>query len=43
MDFLIKSGYLEVVYSSGLPVVVFTKAGWEIERETCAEESLAGN
>lgn len=35
---MIKHGYLEIEYSGRLPVVVFSQKGWEIERETYAEE-----
>ena len=40
VDFLIQNGYLEIVYSSRLPVIVFTEKGWEIEKETYTEELL---
>ena len=40
IDFLIKSGYLKIEYSSSLPVIVYTQKGWEIERETYTEELL---
>lgn len=40
IDFLIQGGYLRIEYSSRLPVIVFTEIGWEIERETYAEELL---
>jgi hypothetical protein len=35
---MIKHGYLEIEYSGRLPVIVFSQKGWEIERETYAEE-----
>lgn len=38
VDFVIENGYLEIEYSSRLPVIVYTEKGWEIERETYAEE-----
>ena len=38
IDFIIENGYLEIEYSSRLPVIVYTEKGWEIERETYAEE-----
>lgn len=38
IDFVIENGYLEIEYSSRLPVIVYTEKGWEIERETYAEE-----
>jgi hypothetical protein len=42
IDRAILDGYLNVVYDNRLPVLVFTDAGWEIERETFANELLAG-
>ena len=38
IDFVLEKGYLEIEYSSRLPVIVYTKKGWEIERETYAED-----
>jgi len=38
IDYVIENGYLEIEYSSRLPVIVYTEKGWEIERETYAEE-----
>jgi superfamily II DNA helicase RecQ len=38
IDFAIQNGYLEIEYSSRLPVIVFSETGWSIERETYAEE-----
>ena len=35
---MIKNGYLEIEYAGRMPVIVFSKTGWEIERETYAEE-----
>ena len=40
IDYVIESGYLEIEYSSRLPVIVYAEKGWEIERETYAEELL---
>ena len=40
IDLVIENGYLEIEYSSRLPVVVYTEKGWEIERETYTEELL---
>jgi len=40
IDRVIIDGYLEVTYNYRLPVLLFTEAGWEIERETYAEELL---
>jgi hypothetical protein len=42
IDRAILDGYLKVVYDYRLPVLVFTDAGWEIEKETFATELLAG-
>lgn len=42
VDRAILDGYLKVVYDNRLPVLVFTDAGWEIEKETFANELLAG-
>ena len=38
IDWTIENGYLEIEYSGQLPVIVFSESGWEIERETYAEE-----
>jgi hypothetical protein len=42
IDRAIMDGYLKVEYDYRLPVLVFTDAGWEIEKETFANELLAG-
>jgi len=42
IDRAILDGYLKAVYDYRLPVLVFTDAGWEIEKETFANELLAG-
>jgi hypothetical protein len=42
IDRAILDGYLKVVYDYRLPVLVFTDAGWEIEKETFTNELLAG-
>ena len=42
IDRAILDGYLKVVYDYRLPVLVFTDRGWEIEKETFANELLAG-
>ena len=42
IDRAILDGYLKVVYDYRLPVLVFTDAGWEIEKGTFANELLAG-
>jgi hypothetical protein len=41
IDRAILDGYLQVAYDYRLPVLVFTDAGWEIEKETFANEFLA--
>ncbi len=41
IDRAILDGYLKVMYDYRLPVLVFTDAGWEIEKETFANELLA--
>jgi superfamily II DNA helicase RecQ len=38
IDFAIENGYLDIQYNYRLPVIVYTVKGWEIERETYAEE-----
>jgi len=38
VDWMIKNGYLEIEYAGRMPMIVFSKMGWEIERETIAEE-----
>jgi RQC domain len=38
VDWLITHGYLAIEYDYRLPLLVFTDKGWEIERETYAEE-----
>lgn len=40
IDWMIKKGYLEIEYRDRLPTLVFSEIGWEIERETYAEELL---
>jgi len=40
IDWVIENGYLRIEYSGRLPVIVYTEKGWEIERETYAEELL---
>ena len=36
VDWLIINGYLRIEYDYRLPLLVYTKRGWEIERETYA-------
>ena len=38
IDWLIKNNYLHYEYSGRLPVLVYSAVGWEIEKETYAEE-----
>lgn len=40
IDWMIKKGFFEIEYSGKLPMLVFSEIGWEIERETYAEELL---
>ena len=40
VNWMIENGYLEVEYTGRMPVIVFSKPGWEIERETYADELL---
>src|SRR5512134_190500 len=42
IDRAILDGYLKVVYDNRYPVLVFTDAGWEIEKENLANELLSG-
>jgi len=42
VDRVIIDGYIKVVYDYRLPVLVFTYTGWEIAKETAANELLAG-
>jgi hypothetical protein len=42
VDWAIVNGYLEIEYDYRLPLLRYTKRGWEIERETYAEELLQG-
>ena len=39
---MIKNHYMEIDYNGRLPMIVFTDKGWEIERETYANELLNG-
>ena len=38
IDWMIKKGYLEIEYSGKLPLLIFSEFGWEIEKDTFAEE-----
>ncbi len=40
IDWMIRNNYLEVIYSGRLPLLVYSEKGWELERETYAEELL---
>ncbi|WP_434509783.1 RQC-minor-1 family DNA-binding protein [Desulfitobacterium sp. AusDCA] len=40
IDWMIEKDYLEIEYRERLPMLVFSKRGWKIERETYAEELL---
>lgn len=42
IDWVILRGYLDIAYDYRLPMLVYTAMGWEIERETYAEELLEG-
>jgi superfamily II DNA helicase RecQ len=42
IDWVILNGYLTIEYDYRLPMLVYTPRGWEIERETYAEELLQG-
>jgi len=42
IDWAIVHGYLKIEYDYRLPFLVYAERGWEIERETYAEELLRG-
>ncbi len=42
IDWLISNGYLAIQYDYRLPLLVCIPAGWEIEKETYAEELFNG-
>jgi hypothetical protein len=42
IDWVIARGYLAIEYDYRLPLLVYTPAGWEIEKETYARELAAG-
>jgi superfamily II DNA helicase RecQ len=42
IDWTILNGYLDLQYDYRLPLLVYTPAGWEIERDTYADELLQG-
>jgi len=42
VDWAIENDYLTIRYDYRLPMLVYTEKGWEIERETFADELLRG-
>jgi superfamily II DNA helicase RecQ len=40
IDWLIVNGYLDIEYDYRLPLLVYTRRGWAIERETYADELM---
>lgn len=42
VDWVILHGYLDIEYELSMPLLHYTPAGWEIERETYAQELLQG-
>jgi len=42
IDWTILNDYLQIEYSDRLPLLVYSKKGWEIERENYADELLEG-
>jgi superfamily II DNA helicase RecQ len=40
IDWVILSGFLDIEYDYRLPMLVYTEKGWDIEKETRAEEFL---
>ncbi len=40
VDWIIMHDYLRIEYSDRLPLIVYSEKGWEIERETYADELL---
>jgi hypothetical protein len=42
IDWVILEGYLALEYSGRLPLLVYTKRGWDIEKETYTDELLQG-
>ena len=39
---MIQSGYLDIRYDGRLSLLVYSEPGWEVERETSADELLRG-
>ena len=42
IDWVIINGYLRIEYDYRLPLLTYTAAGWEIEKETISDELLEG-
>lgn len=42
IDWMILNDYLRVIYDGRLPLLVYTPSGWNIERETFADELVQG-
>ena len=42
IDWLILNGYLSIEYDYRLPLLVYTRKGWEIEMDTYSDELLQG-
>lgn len=42
IDWMILYRYLRIIYTGRLPVLAFTQKGWDIERETYADEIVRG-
>lgn len=42
VDWMILHGYLNIEYSGRLPILVYSRTGWEIACETLANEIVAG-
>lgn len=42
IDWTIRHGYLRIIYQGKLPVLVFSPAGWAIERDAMADEIVRG-
>lgn len=42
IDWLILNGYLSIEYDYRLPLLVYTRKGWEIEMDTYSDEMLQG-
>lgn len=42
IDWTIRHGYLRIIYQGKLPVLVFTPAGWNIERDAIVDEIVQG-